>query len=150
MDRRIAGNGVAVLVCGTDESTGVETTTVLVVDDDRSVIDALTELLESEGYKVAAARDGRAALTRLRNGLRPSVILLDLMMPGMDGWDFRQRQLQDANLKDIPVVVITAAGFSETSVRTQFGNIEFVPKPPPPKDLLAAVRRLCGDIDPRH
>ena|SRR5205809_682025 len=130
--------------------TGPEATTVLVVDDDRSVIDALTELLESEGYKVAAARDGRAALTRLRNGLRPHVILLDLMMPGMDGWDFRQQQLEDANLKDIPVVVITAAGFSESSVRTQFGNIEFVPKPPPPRDLLAAVQRCCSDLGARY
>jgi CheY-like chemotaxis protein len=120
--------------------------TVLVVDDDRAVIEALTEMLESDGYDVVAARDGIAALNRLRSGLRPSVILLDLMMPRMDGWDFRQQQLKDEDLKDIPVVVITAAGFSEASVRTQFGDIEFVPKPPPANALLAAVRRCCGEL----
>ena len=130
--------------------TDAESPTVLVVDDDRAVIDAITELLESEGYDVVAARDGLAALRRLRNGLRPRVILLDLMMPGMDGWDFRQQQLGDANLKDIPVVVITAAGFSESSIRTQFGNIELVSKPPPTRELLAAVERCCGDDDPKQ
>jgi CheY-like chemotaxis protein len=82
---------------------------------------------------VATATDGRDALEQLRGGLRPCVILLDLMMSGMDGWDFRHEQMKDDDLKDIPVVVITAAGFSEASVRAQFGDIEFVPKPPRPQ-----------------
>lgn len=119
--------------------------TVLIVDDDNAVLDGLGELLESEGYSVSRATDGRDALRQLRTGLHPCVILLDLMMPGMDGWDFRQEQVRDPDLRDIPVVVITAAGFSETSVKAQFGDIEFVPKPPPERQLLAAVRRLCGE-----
>jgi len=128
-------------------SAAAASMTVLVVDDDRAVIEAMTEMLESNGYDVVAARDGIAALNRLRSGLRPCVILLDLMMPRMDGWDFRQHQLKDDDLKDIPVVVITAAGFSQASVRTQFGDIEFVPKPPPAGALLEAVRRCCGELD---
>jgi FixJ family two-component response regulator len=63
----------------------------------------------------------------------------------MDGWYFRYEQLEDDDLRDIPVVVITAAGFSETSVKTQFGDIEFVAKPPSEKRLLDAIRRHCGE-----
>jgi CheY-like chemotaxis protein len=70
------------------------------------------------------------------------------MMPGMDGWDFRHEQLRDNDLKDIPVVVITAAGFSKSSVKTQFGDVEFVPNSPPPTALLNAVRRCCGEPAP--
>jgi len=121
---------------------------VLVIDDDRAVLDGLSELLESEGYSPVTAQDGRTALDRLRRGVRPCVILLDLMMPGMDGWDFRHEQLRDNDLKDIPVVVITAAGFSKSSVKMQFGDVEFVPKPPPPIALLNAVRRCCGEPAP--
>ncbi len=120
--------------------------TVLIVDDDEAIRDGVADLLEDEGYRVATASDGRAALDQLQNGLRPSVIVLDLMMPGMDGWDFRRHQLEDDELKTIPVVVITAAGFSATSIRAQFGDIEFVPKPCPEGALLAAVRRCCGEI----
>src|SRR5262245_8068385 len=95
--------------------------------------------LASRVRPTAGTRSGK-----LRAGLRPCVILLDLMMPGMDGWDFRHEQVHDRDLRDIPVVVITAAGFSATSVKAQFGDIEFVPKPPPEQELLAAVRRRCG------
>jgi CheY-like chemotaxis protein len=128
--------------------TGVqdlESMTVLIIDDDKAILDGLGELLENEGYRVATATDGRDALQLLRSGLRPCVILLDLMMPGMDGWDFRHEQIKDDDLRDIPVVVITAAGFSEASVKAQFEDIEFVPKPPPWQTLLDAVRRRCGE-----
>jgi CheY-like chemotaxis protein len=118
---------------------------ILVVDDDRAVLNALTELLENEGYKVATAIDGLDALDQLRGGLRPCVIVLDLMMPVMDGWDFRYEQMKDQALSDIPVVVITATGFSETSVKAQFGDIEFVAKPPRIRSLLDAIRRRSGE-----
>jgi two-component system, chemotaxis family, chemotaxis protein CheY len=116
---------------------------VMIVDDDPALVDGLSELLEDEGYVVATARDGLDALAQLRAGLRPSVILLDLMMPRMDGWDFRQAQLRDDDLRDIPIVVISAAGFSVASVRAQFGDIDFVPKPPREGELLDALRRCC-------
>ena len=124
---------------------GPEPLAVLVVDDDRAVLNALTELLESEGYKVATAIDGLDALDQLRGGLRPCVIVLDLMMPVMDGWDFRHEQMKDQALKDIPLVVITATGFSERSVKAQFGDIDFVAKPPHIRGLLDAIRRRSGE-----
>ncbi|HXT95919.1 MAG TPA: response regulator [Polyangia bacterium] len=137
--------GTATAVASPAGATSFEPLTVLIVDDDQAVLDGIGELLESEGYGVATATDGQDALNQLRRGLQPSVILLDLMMPRMDGWDFRQEQARDPDLKDIPLVVITAAGFSEASVKTQFGDIELVPKPLPVPALLSAVRRQSGD-----
>jgi two-component system response regulator MprA len=122
-----------------------EPLTVLIIDDDPPVVNALSELLQDEGYKVAAAGDGRAALDQLRRGLRPCVILLDLMMPGMDGWDFRYEQMKDGELREIPVIVVTATGFSEASLRAQLGDIDVVPKPPSSQDLLAAIQRRSGE-----
>jgi len=105
--------------------------TVLVVDDDLSVRTALKELLN-----------------HLRGGLRPCVILLDLMMPVMDGWDFRAEQLADPELKDLPVFILTAVGFSAATVRAQFGSIPFVPKPPAHEGLLEMVGRVCLGAKP--
>jgi CheY-like chemotaxis protein len=121
------------------------TDVVLIVDDDSAVRTALKELFETEGYAVAVAANGRAALNHLSAGLRPCVVLLDLMMPVMDGWDFRTEQLRDPSLTQIPVCILTAAGFSNQTIRTQFGNIPFVPKPPPHDELLAMVHRICRE-----
>jgi len=85
---------------------------VLVVEDDVDILQALVQVLEDEGYPVRVAENGRAALVALRtNGARPPcVILLDLMMPVMDGWAFRAAQLDDPALAPIPVIVLTADG----------------------------------------
>ena len=129
-------------------ASGLEPLTVLIVDDDLPVIRGMSELLEGEGYDVAVALDGLGALDQLRRGLRPYAIVLDLMMPVMDGWDFRHEQMKNADLREIPVIVITAAGFSETSVKAQLGEVQFLPKPASPARLLAALRR-CSD-EPLH
>ncbi len=86
---------------------------VLVVEDDPELLLSLSELLEAEGYCVTCARHGLEALGRLRGGSRPSVILLDLMMPIMNGWQFRYEQRQDSDLAKIPVVVISAKSDSQ-------------------------------------
>jgi CheY-like chemotaxis protein len=117
---------------------------VLVIDDDPSICSALSEVLREEGFEVASATNGRAALDLLRGGPPPSAILLDLMMPVMDGWDFRQVQLQDAGLRDIPVVVVTAAGFSPSTIHTQFGAVALIPKPVPLNELLNVLGRTSG------
>jgi CheY-like chemotaxis protein len=114
---------------------------VLLVEDDAAIASSLGEALREEGLEVATAQNGREALHLLRGGLRPSVILLDLMMPVMDGWDFRHEQLRDAALREIPVVVITATGFSADTIRTQFGDVDLLPKPVPFTDLLALLDR---------
>jgi len=118
---------------------------VLIVDDDLDILEALTDLLESEGYNVTAVTDGRAALSHLRRGLRPSVILLDLMMPGMNGWDFRAEQVNDVDLRDIPVVVVTAARVTEAALKAQLGDVEVLRKPAMEDELISMVRRHCGE-----
>ena len=85
------------------------TRSVLVVDDDAALREALADALTDEGYAVSACVNGLEALVALRAGLRPDVIVLDLMMPVMDGWRFREEQARDPDLASIPVVVITAA-----------------------------------------
>src|ERR1051325_2493173 len=83
---------------------------ILVVDDDADIRESLREVLEDEGYQVSCVANGLEALRHLRQGNRPCVILLDLTMPVMDGWQFRREQKQDATISDIPLVVITATG----------------------------------------
>ena len=117
--------------------------TILIVDDDIDVRKSLSDFLEDEGYAVAAASNGRIALDLLRGGVRPAVILLDLMMPGMDGWDFRQAQLEDPALASVPVVMVTASGFSAETIRQQFAPAAFVSKPIQPTVLLEAIDRAC-------
>jgi CheY-like chemotaxis protein len=84
---------------------------VLVIDDDDDICDSLRELLEEYGHTVACASNGHEALDLLRGPPPlPDVILLDLMMPVMNGWEFRGQQKRDPSLASIPVVVITATG----------------------------------------
>ncbi|HVR61940.1 MAG TPA: response regulator, partial [Polyangia bacterium] len=84
--------------------------TVLVIDDAKDVREMMAEILEDAGYRVATACHGADGLARLRSGLNPQVILLDLMMPIMNGWQFREEQRQDSALAPIPVVVVSANG----------------------------------------
>jgi len=114
---------------------------ILIVDDDSDVRSALSELLQEEGFAVEAAHNGREALARLRSGgLHPAVILLDLMMPGMDGWDFRSEQMRDPELAAVPVVIVSASGFSRESIRLQFGPAAYVEKPIERDALLGVIR----------
>ena len=82
---------------------------ILVIEDDRTLRESLCEALQLEGFIVDGVENGEAALRYLRNGPLPCVILLDLMMPIMDGWTFRREALKDPALAGIPVVVMTAA-----------------------------------------
>lgn len=81
---------------------------VLVVDDDDDLRESLGDALAATGHVVTTASDGAVALRTLEGGARPGLILLDLMMPVMDGYAFRAAQLADARWRDIPVVVLTA------------------------------------------
>src|SRR3954449_12587291 len=82
---------------------------ILVVEDDKDLRESLCEALELEGYVAVSAENGQAALRHLATGAKPCMILLDLMMPVMDGWTFRQELLKDRALAAIPVIVMTAA-----------------------------------------
>ena len=91
--------------------TGRETSAVvlLVVDDGNDYREILCETLEEEGYRAESANHG-AALARLREGTKPALILLDLMMPVMDGWGFMSELRKDPALASIPVIVTTGGG----------------------------------------
>jgi CheY-like chemotaxis protein len=83
--------------------------TIMVVEDDADISDAIASTLEDTGYSVIVAANGQEALDKLRRSVdRPNLILLDLMMPLMDGWQFRAAQTADPTLADIPVVVLSA------------------------------------------
>jgi CheY-like chemotaxis protein len=113
---------------------------VMVVEDDEDIRETLTALLADEGYTVSAYRNGRLALDALKEGQRPGVILLDLMMPEMDGWEFRRRQLADPAIDEIPVVLITAAGMERVR-REEFSEV--LRKPLKLDRVLGAVARFA-------
>jgi len=109
---------------------------VLVVDDDQDILDALSEILEVEGYTVQRARNGREALQRLEQGL-PDLVLLDLMMPVMDGWEFA-RSLGPG---DRPSIIVLSADRNVSSKAKEIGALGWLAKPFELSELLAAVRR---------
>jgi two-component system response regulator MprA len=90
---------------------------ILLVEDDVDVREALVEALSDRGYAVDTAADGLSALQALRGGKRPGVILLDLMMPRMDGLEFRSAQRADPKLAELPVVILSADARMEEKAR---------------------------------
>lgn len=116
---------------------------ILVVEDDLSTREALSLLLSAEGYGVSTAPDGVAALEQLHNGQRPDLILLDLMMPLMDGWQFRHEQLRDPGLANIPVIVCSASWRVGQNGGLQ--ALAYLDKPVDPHELIAVVRRSYPD-----
>jgi CheY-like chemotaxis protein len=114
---------------------------VLVVEDDRDVRESLVAVLEDAGYEVLSAGDGRAALELLRTAPLPSIILLDLMMPVMDGFEFRAEQKRDPRLAGVPVVVFTAGWYPvELGGRLQADG--YLTKPIRVEALLELVSRF--------
>ena len=116
---------------------------MLVVDDDRDIRDVLTDALEAEGYRVVTAADGQEALDWLRKGIaRPCVVLLDLMMPRLDGIQFRTETLKDPELAALPVVVLSA----DPTIINTARSLNFagsLRKPVALEALLAAVHAHC-------
>jgi CheY-like chemotaxis protein len=117
---------------------------VLVVDDDRDIREMLVQTLEDEGYPVAAAADGAEALALLTRASRPPcLILLDLMMPGMNGWEFRAAQLQEPELVEIPVVVLSART-DVARAAAEMAGVAYIPKPIDFDLLMHTVARHCA------
>lgn len=117
---------------------------VLVVDDDHAIREMLMEALEDAGYHVMSAENGHQALTQLRQvSTLPDVILLDLMMPMMTGWEFRKAQQADAQLAAIPVIVLSARPSMQHDEFMMTVD-EFVQKPVDIARLLTIVARYCA------
>jgi CheY-like chemotaxis protein len=115
---------------------------VEVIDDNPDACIVLKKLLEAAGYEVTCAADGREALTHLGQEGPPGVILLDLSLAGMDGRQFRRWQLQDPDLADIPVVLVSG----EEDLPWSAASLEvdaYFPKPVESYGLLRTVHALC-------
>jgi CheY-like chemotaxis protein len=113
---------------------------ILIVEDDADSRETLRFFLTARGFRVATVVNGKEALDLLRSGTRPRVILLDMLMPVMDGWEFRSRQLDDPNLRSIPVVVTSAVGLDRRPV----SNVGLFRKPLDLDALLQVVRKHTG------
>jgi len=109
---------------------------VLIVDDDPDLLDVTSFVIENEGMAVETARNGEEALALLGTGRLPAVVLLDLMMPVMNGWEFLTAVANDPVLRTLPVVVLTAAEHAQIP-----GALEILSKPMDLKALLRVVER---------
>jgi CheY-like chemotaxis protein len=115
---------------------------VLIVEDDADLREMMAQLLTLEGYQIETVANGREALEYLSDAPRPDVILLDLMMPIMDGWEFRKRQQNDPALADVPVIVLTALDQAQARA-SDLNGVDFLKKPLDFDRLLELVRRRC-------
>ena len=112
---------------------------MLVVDDDPDILEALSEILEAEGFEIRRARNGKEALEKLEPD-PPQLILLDLMMPVMDGWEFAQRLKQRPKVAGIPIIVLSADR-NVSNKAAEIGAVGHLAKPFELNDLLDMVRR---------
>ncbi len=114
---------------------------ILLVEDDEIVRRAIQMVLEWEGYHVQCACNGQEALDSLRKGYRPCLILLDVLMPVLDGEQFRQEQLRDPRLASIPVIVVSAAHFAEA-----VSAAHHIRKPFEVQELLDAIHEQVAPV----
>jgi DNA-binding response OmpR family regulator len=119
--------------------------TLLVVDDERELGDAVTQIFARRGYRVIGASDGNEALERVAHE-RPDLILLDLHLPKLDGWQVCRRLKQDPATADIPIIMMTAANptMAEAQEGLELGADEYVAKPFLREVLIHNVERLLG------
>jgi len=114
--------------------------TVLIVDDDQEFREALAELVSGEGYQVETATSGMQALDKLRWGLRPCLVFLDMQMAVMTGWDFRAEQERDPALATVPVIAMTAGYWKERDLGDYAARIT---KPIDVPALKATLAKYC-------
>ncbi|KYF77740.1 hypothetical protein BE11_31095 [Sorangium cellulosum] len=122
---------------------GEKTGRILVVEDDLDIRSILSQLLVFEGYDVEEAADGAEALALLRRDKPPALILLDLMMPVMDGWQLRAELQRDPALASIPVVIVSADVRAEQEA-SRLRVAGLLKKPLQIEPLLELVHRICG------
>jgi CheY-like chemotaxis protein len=109
------------------------------VDDDRATCQAMVDLLLADGYRAQKARDGKEALRKLLSRRKPCLLILDLMMPRMTGWEFLELHRENARLSSVPLVLVT--GWIDTDIAQAKAMI---PKPLDPDRLLRTLRRILA------
>jgi CheY-like chemotaxis protein len=122
---------------------------ILVVDDDRMIRDVISDLLRDEGYDVQVAANGLQALALLEDH-RPTAIILDMMMPVMDGWTFMQTYRQDTEHQDVPIVAMSAINNPRWDPVAEFGAQAFLRKPFDGGLLLDQIARLRATFTNGH
>ena len=114
---------------------------ILIVDDDPDSLDIVRTFLESKGYHVVTAPDGRSALSKLGD-VRPALVLLDVMMPGMDGWEVARMIKNHPDFGDTRVVMLTArSGFADKQEGLRSGADDYIVKPIRLDELAARVEK---------
>lgn len=114
---------------------------ILVVDDDAANLKLAQALLEAEGFAIRTATDAISALEVLKD-CDPSLILMDIQLPGMDGWELTRRLKNNAATKHIPIIALTAYGVEGDANRARaIGFVDYVPKPVSTRELPRIVRR---------
>lgn len=122
---------------------------ILVVDDEPGIVDIARANLEGYGYEVISAVDGSEALARIKRE-RPDLVILDILMPEMDGWEVLERIESDPDMSGIPVIMLTARASDEDVLRgLETGAVEYMTKPFYPQDLMAAVKINLDVFDPQ-
>jgi DNA-binding response OmpR family regulator len=122
------------------------TDTILLVDDEQHIIDLAQMYLEQEGYRVTSATDGAVALTRILSE-RPTLVVLDLMLPGMDGWEVCRRVRAQS---DVPIIMLTARSDDiDKIVGLELGADDYLTKPFNPRELVARVKAILRRADKR-
>jgi DNA-binding response OmpR family regulator len=123
-------------------------TVILVVEDEAKIAQIIGAYLQRDGYRVLKASDGRAGL-ELARAERPSLVVLDVMLPGLSGWDVCRELRRDSKTADVPVIMVTARDdVADRIVGLELGADDYVVKPFDPKELVArvhAVLRRSGD-----
>jgi CheY-like chemotaxis protein len=114
--------------------------TILIIEDNAAVVNTMKSVLELEGYTVHAASNGEEGIAALKRIGTACVVLLDMMMPVMNGWHFLDFQRSRPEYADIPVIVISAFGEIARSVKPQ----EYIPKPVKLDLLLTTVQKYCA------
>lgn len=123
------------------ETTSEPCKTVVVVEDDADIRDTFQQLLEMEGYTVRTASNGKEGLAVIREEKHPCMVILDLMMPIMNGWEFLKEQKADPELASIPVVVVTAAGRRDVEINLPAKAV--LKKPIELDTLVGVVKQYC-------
>ena len=122
---------------------------ILVADDEAGIVDIARANLEGYGYTVIAASDGEEALRQIRDE-KPDLVILDVLMPELDGWDVLERIEADPEMSGIPVIMLTARASDEDVLRgLETGAVEYMTKPFYPQELVAAVKINLDVFDPQ-
>jgi CheY-like chemotaxis protein len=117
-------------------------TRILVVDDELAIRTLIADVLTESGYEVSLASNGSDAMTAISLA-RPDVVLLDLIMPGMDGWAFLRTWQESVALRGLPIAVLSATTLDDSGLLTSGGPVRFIPKPFDLGTLLQTVAELA-------